>query len=156
MNTKPIYVYDKLDLEDAINEIVEGYGDAYVIELTGTMCARMFHSDMTGMDVAIVSDNKSEVANITDDEFQDWLDNSNDEDFYGLAVADDESGSLGYIKDAVLFTEPLETLIDKYDITEVIDTNDYATSAKNVWYLSPDYFNEGIKVEVVKSSHFRF
>jgi hypothetical protein len=171
-----VYVYNEDEVEDAIYEILEGYEDPYGVAITGKIYAKLFHSDMTDINVAVISENKSDVETISDDEFMYWLDpesyydeddevldelantvdTSDSDTFNGLTVVDDESGSLDYIKDAVIFTEPLSDIVEKYGVTSELETRKYSTSVNGIWFLSPDYFDEAVELEIVDDDSFRF
>lgn len=156
-----IYAYEKRYLDSTIYDILEYGEDSDGIELSGKIYGRVFHSDMTGMDVAIVSENKSDVENISDDDFLDWLDTEDDsslETFYGLPIISDESEDFGIMRTAVLFTEPLDSIVISNDIDDVAVAFRFAIDeVDNFYFTYPDsYVFPGCEIKVVEYSHFRF
>ena len=138
------------------------------IQIDGKIYGRIFHSDMTGMDVAIVSENKSDVENISDDDFLDWLYAGDESErsgqpfdwnnFNGLTVLEDESGDLGCMYDVVLFEVPLTQLVLEYDVDTDRDVLKYATKFLKIFYFvyGDDEEYGGLQVDVVEYSRFRF
>ena len=162
------YAYEKKYLQQYIDDILDGYGDSEGILLNGGgVYGTLFHSDMTGMDVAIISKNKDDVIDITDDDFVNWLDAGRDAEesgesfdwgsFNGLPIVDDENGDLAKFDTAVLFTDPLETYVtdDETTVNSILDSS--IGEFDNVYYTTPDslvYPHQHI--QVVGRSHFRF
>ena len=158
------YVYDKQDIFDIIEEILDGFDDDYCIGINGVIYARMFHSNMTGIDVAILSDNRADVENISDGDFVEWLDNVQDgvadgETFYGLDVVDDESESLIHYRSAVIFSVPIPELIEQYGATTEREILSYGEVVDDFWCTPYIPWQDEISnklVKVVGYSHFRF
>lgn len=162
------YAYEKRYLQQSIDDILDGYGDSEGILLNcGGFYGVIFHSDMTGMDVAIISKNMEDVIGITDDDFMNWLDAGSDAEesgesfdwgsFNGLPIVDDENGDLAKFDTAVLFTDPLETYVtdDETTVNSILDSS--IGEFDNVYYTTPDslvYPHQHI--QVVGRSHFRF
>ena len=77
-NNDKSFVYEKKYLQQYIDDILSGYGDENGVPIYGGgIYGRLFHSDMTGMDVAIISKDKESVSNITNKDFLNWLDAGN-------------------------------------------------------------------------------
>ena len=158
------YVYDEQDISDIIEEILDGFDDDYCIDINGVIYARMFHSNMTGIDVAILSDNRADVENISDGDFVEWLDNVQDgvsdgETFYGLAVVDDESESLIHYRSAVIFPAPIPEIIEQYGATTEREILSYGKVVDDFWCTPYIPWQGGISnklVKVVDYSYFRF
>lgn len=162
-------VYEKRYLQQYIDDILAGYDDENGIPISGGgVYGRLFHSDMTGMDVAIISEDKESVSNITDDDFLDWLDageaaeNSGEsfdfDRFEGMPVIDDESGELAVFDTAVILEYPLKKYVTEFGIETEKELLDYALAESNdFYYIDPDFPKYGnYHVVIVNRSNLRF
>ena len=112
--------YNKLSNSvDGLNyELDKDYDEG--IEIKNEVYGFIAHSDMTGMNMAIVSNKKSDIDSITSDEVMRWFDEGDSDSwnwdwtmFYGLPIETDENGSLNCFREGYMFDEPLFTLIPK-------------------------------------------
>lgn len=169
INNDKSFVYEKKYLQQYIDDILSGYDEENGVPIYGGgIYGRLFHSDMTGMDVAIISKNKESVSNITDDDFMNWLDaeavaedsgESFDFDrFDGMPVLDDESGDLVVLDTAVILEYPLEKYVTEFGIKTAKELRNYALAESNdFYYIDPDFPEYGnYHVVIVKQSNFRF
>lgn len=167
-NGKP-FAYEKKYLQQYIDDILSGYDDENGVPIYGGgIYGRIFHSDMTGMDVAIISKNRESVSNITDDDFLNWLDaglvaeNSGESfdfgRFEGMPVLNDESGELVVLGTAVILEYPLEKYVTEFGIETEKELLDYALAESNdFYYIDPDFPKYGnYHAVIVKRSSFRF
>lgn len=163
-NGKP-FAYEKKYLQQYIDDILSGYDDENGVPIYGGgIYGRLFHSDMTGMDVAIISKDKESVSNITDDDFLDWLNAGNaDEDFDwsmfdGMTVLNDESGELVVLDTAAILEYPLEKYVTEFGIETEKELLEYALAESNdFYYIDPDFPKYGnYHVVIVNRSSFRF
>ena len=135
--------------------------------------AYIANSDMTDIDVAFVSKDESAVAGLSQnsDDVELLLDTDKNRDFdalmdqfaaKGITVLDDESGSLYYLGDSVLFSNKIEALIkdivsmyDTEDSGEIYDylVRDYGDKTIDDLYVSDQFSNIIIPV---KKEHWRF
>ena len=159
-----IYVYDDYELDGAIDEVLDGFDDDYCYEISDTKYAKIVHSDMTGMNIAFISDNRSEVEDITDDDIVDFIEQSQFddeymdwEDYFGVPVIDDEEGPLIHMNKAIAFPLPLSELVERYGLSDPSEVLDYVLDVyHDFWCVNDDFPDGSFKLDVVKYSHFRF
>lgn len=169
INNDNPFAYEKKYLQQYIDDILSGYDDENGVPIYGGgVYGRLFHSDMTGMDVAIISKNKESVSNVTDGDFMNWLDagevaeNSGESfdfnRFDGMPVLDDESGDLVCLGTAVLLEYPLEKYVTEFGVETAKELLEYALAESNdFYYIDPDFPEYGnYHIVIVKRSHFRF
>ena len=163
------FVYEKKYLQQYIDDILSGYDDEDGVPIYGGgVYGRLFHSDMTGMDVVIISKNKESVSNITDDDFLDWLDdgeaaeNSGEsfdfDRFEGMPVLNDESGELVVLDTAVILEYPLEKYVTEFGVKTAKELLEYAlVEFDDFYYIDPDFPKYGNhSVVIVNRSNLRF
>lgn len=158
------YVYKKEDLQRIVDDILDGYEDDG-LPIAGEVYGRIYHSDMTGMDIAIISENKQYLVDLTDDDFENWLAEGEEagEDFdwnylRGLEVLNDESGDFERLNDVVFFDSPLSDIIEESGISTSDEALEYAIAeADEIYYITDEFSDyDGHWFDVVKYSHFRF
>lgn len=141
------------EIQDCISDYESWSKFSEILKIENQVYGYVFESTMTGITVAVVSNDINDVEDITASDMQTWLEQvQNDEAPYnsynGLSVETDENGHLNIVDNMLVFDKPLDEIIDEIqsngrmsvgDIERKI-ISDYATKEKIFMWLDGDAY----------------
>lgn len=145
------YLYS--EIRDCINDYESWQKYSEMIPIRNDVYGYVFESTMTGIAIAIVSDDITDVENITMGDAMEWLENVQEEiepydSFKGIPIEQTEGGSLEFFDNMLIFHKPLDVIINdirrvygsktSIDAIEKIILCDYAKKQKTLIYLNGD------------------